>query len=248
MKLKNKVAIITGGAGSIGKAIGQQLADEGAVIAVVDLNIDQAKSVADQFNQSGKNAIAVEVDVRDRQSVNTMVQTVMQQCGRIDILVNNAGGSARGDCALFHQSKDEVVDRVIQINLMGSIYCIRAAVEYMVKQQSGKIINIGSIVGMQGLANCADYAAAKGGIIAFTKSIAMELGEHGINVNCVSPGLVPRPDQDGDAMRKTNYLNAICSPDDVASMVRYLVTDDAKFITGQNFVVDGGRSLGLTKK
>ena len=177
-----------------------------------------------------------------------MVQTVLDECGNIDILVNNAGGSARGECSLFHQSKDQVVQRILEINLMGPIYCIRAVVEHMVQKQAGKIINLGSIVGVQGLPKCADYSAAKGGIIAFTKSLAMELGEFGINVNCVSPGLVPRPDQDAEAMRSTNYLNAICSPDDVANVVRFLATDEAKFVTGQNYVVDGGRSLGLTKK
>lgn len=248
MKLKDKVAIITGGAGSIGQAICRQLAGEGAVIAVVDLNIEQAQAVAHQIMQSGAQAIAVQVDVRDRQSIRRMVQTVLDQCGSIDILVNNAGGSARSECSLFHQSNDDVVQRILEINLMGPIYCIRAVVEHMVQKQAGKIINIGSIVGMQGLPKCADYSAAKGGIIAFTKSIAMELGEFGINVNCVSPGLVPRPDQDAESMRKTNYLNAICTPDDVANVVRFLVSDDAKFITGQNYVVDGGRSLGLTKK
>lgn len=248
MKLKDKVAIVTGGAGAIGQAIARQMAGEGARIAVVDLNIQQAQLVAEELQQNTVNAVAVHVDVRDRQSVNQMVQTVIDTFGSIDILVNNAGGSARGECSLFHQSKDDVVQRIIEINLMGPIYCIRAVVEHMVQKQSGKIINIGSIVGIQGLANCADYSAAKGGIIAFTKSIAMELGAFGINVNCVSPGLVPRPDQNAEAMRKTNYLNAICSPDDVANLVRFLATDEAKFITGQNYVVDGGRSLGLTKK
>lgn len=248
MKFKDKVAIVTGGAGSIGQAIGRQLSSEGAVIAVADLNIEQAQVVADQFIQTGGKAIAVQVDVRDRESVKQMVQTVLDQCGGVDILVNNAGGSARSESSVFHESKDEVVQRILEINLMGPIYCIRAVVEHMVQKQAGKIINIGSIVGMQGLPKCADYSAAKGGIIAFSKSIAMELGEFGINVNCVSPGLVPRPDQDGEVMRKTNYLNAICSPDDVANVVRFLASDDAKFVTGQNYVVDGGRSLGLTKK
>ncbi len=248
MKLKDQVAIVTGGAGSIGGAICKQLASEGAVVAVADLNEHHARETEKHLQQAGLNAIAVQVDVRDRQSIHQMIKTVLGQCSRIDILVNNAGGSARSECAPFHRSRDEVVQRVLEINLMGTIYCIRAVVDHMVENQFGKIINIGSIVGMQGLPNCADYSAAKGGVIAFTKSIAMELGQHGINVNCVSPGLVPRPDQDAQAMRKTNYLNAICSPDDVANVVRFLATDQAKFITGQNYVVDGGRSLGLTKK
>lgn len=246
--MKDKVVVVTGGAGSIGQAICRQLASHGAAVAVVDLNLSQAQAVAEQLQQLGTRATAVQVDVRNRESVRCMAQDVLEQLGGIDILVNNAGGSARSECALFHESCDEVVQRILEVNLMGPIYCIRAVVEHMVQKQSGKIINIGSIVGMRGLAYCADYSAAKGGIIAFTKSIAMELGGFGINVNCVSPGLVPRSDQDAEKMRKTNFLNAVCTPNDVASVVRFLVTDEARFITGQNYVVDGGRSLGLTKK
>ncbi|MBC2595857.1 SDR family oxidoreductase [Ruficoccus amylovorans] len=248
MKFENKVAVITGGGGSIGGAIARKLAAQGASVALADMNLGQARKVAGDIESAGGRALPLTVNVCDRDSIKEMVAIVREQLGEIDILVNNAGGSARGECSLFHQTKDEVVDRIIDVNLKGSIYCIRAVVEQMVARRSGKIINIGSIVGMQGLAYCADYSAAKGGIIAITKTLAMELGEFGINVNCVSPGLVPRPDQDGEAMRKTNYLRRICSANDIANTVVFLLSSEADFITGQNYVVDGGRSLGLLKR
>ncbi|MGE9292787.1 MAG: SDR family NAD(P)-dependent oxidoreductase [Puniceicoccales bacterium] len=247
MKFENKVVVITGGGGSIGSAIARQLAAQGASVALADMNLDEARKRADEIVSAGGRALPLTVNVCDRESINKMVATVREQLGEIDILVNNAGGSARSECSLFHEAKDEVVDRIIDVNLKGPIYCIRAVVEQMVARRSGKIINIGSIVGMQGLAYCADYSAAKGGIIAITKTLAMELGEFGINVNCVSPGLVPRPEQDGEAMRKTNYLRRICSADDIANVVVFLLSGEADFITGQNYVVDGGRSLGLMK-
>lgn len=247
MKLKGKVAIVTGGGGSIGRSIALKFAHQGAAVAVVDINLQQAQKVATELIDAGAVAVAVQVDVRDRPSIKQMVALVLKQLGTIDILVNNAGGSARGDCSLFHESNEDVVERILDVNLKGPIFCIRAVVEHMVQKRYGKIINIGSIVGMQGLRYCADYSAAKGGIIAITKSLAMELGEFGININCVSPGLVPRPDQDESAMIKTNYLQKICTPNDVANLVEFLVTEEAQFITGQNYVIDGGRSLGLMK-
>jgi 3-oxoacyl-[acyl-carrier protein] reductase len=248
MKFENKVAVITGGGGSIGGAIARQLAAGGAAVALADLNPGPAAKLAAEIESAGGRALPMPVNVCDRESIRNMVASVRGKLGPIDILVNNAGGSARGECSLFHQSKDEVVDRILDVNLKGPIYCIRAVVEEMVERRGGKIINIGSIVGMRGLPDCADYSAAKGGIIAITKTLALELGEYGINVNCVSPGRVPRPDEDAEAVRKTNVLQKICTPEDIAHTVVFLLSAEAGFITGQNYVVDGGRSLGLMNR
>jgi len=248
MRLQGKTALVTGGAGAIGRAVALRLASEGAAVAVADLNLDQAEKVAGELQLAGAQAMAVQVDVRDRASVRQMATAVLGRFIAVDILVSNAGGSAREENAPFHRSKDEVVDRILDVNLKGPIFCIRALVEHMVERGGGKIINIGSIVGIQGSRNLADYSAAKGGIIAFTKTLAMELGEHGINVNCVSPGLVPRPGTEVSHVPATNYLGKICRPEDVANLVVFLTTEEACFITGQNYVIDGGRSLGLKSK
>ncbi|MDA3872887.1 MAG: SDR family oxidoreductase [Kiritimatiellae bacterium] len=248
MKFENKVAVITGGGGSIGGAIARQLAAGGAAVALADLNPGPAAKLAAEIESAGGRALPMPVNVCDRESIRNMVASVRGKLGPIARLVNKAGGSARGECSLFHQSKDEVVDRILDVNLKGPIYCIRAVVEEMVERRGGKIINIGSIVGMRGLPYCADYSAAKGGIIAITKTLALELGEYGINVNCVSPGRVPRPDEDAEAVRKTNVLQKICTPEDIAHTVVFLLSAEAGFITGQNYVVDGGRSLGLMNR
>lgn len=245
MKLQKKVAIITGGAGYIGSAIAARLARAGASVIVADLNPEGAQAVAARLVADGATASAVELNVCARDSIKRMVQTVLQEFKAIDILVNNAGGSARKDISLFHEAREEVLDRIIDMNFKGPVFCARAVIEHMVKRRRGTIINIGSICGVQGGRNTADYSASKGGVIAFTKALAKEVGQFGITVNCVSPGLVPRPDEDPERARRSNYLGRICTGDDVASLVGFLATEEAGFITGQNYIIDGGRSLAL---
>ena len=151
-------------------------------------------------------AMAVAVDVRERASVQQMVDSALDRFGKIDILVNNAGGSARERNAFFHELPDEVLDWVLGVNLLGPLFCIRSVINHMVERRQGKIVNIASIVGMHGKQKLADYSAAKGGIIAFTKSLAMEVGPYNFNVNCVSPGLVPRSPKEYEGAASRSYL------------------------------------------
>lgn len=245
MKLAEKVAVVTGGGGSIGRAVALELAKEGAAVAVADVDFEQAQAAAEAAESAGAQALAVALDVRDRQDAKRMAEAVLARFGRIDILVNAAGGSARRKSALFHESDEEVFDCVLGVNLLGVAHCIRAVIGHMVARRSGKIVNVASIVAMQGKAKHVDYAAAKGGVIAMSKSLAMEVGPFGINVNCVSPGLVPRGPVSEDFGERFTFLGKVCQPEDVARLVRFLCSDEASMITGQNYVIDGGRSLGL---
>jgi len=245
MKLADNVAIVTGGGGSIGRAVALELAREGARIVVTDIDGKRARAVADEVEASGIEAMPVALDVRDRPAVRQMVDTVLERFDRIDIFVSSAGGSARERMRLFHELEDDTLDWVLGVNLIGVLNCLKAVLNPMIDRGRGKIVSIGSVVAMQGKARCVDYATAKGGIIAMTKSLAIEVGPLGINVNCVSPGLVPRnPTAEGHVVR-TNVLGRLCTPNDVAHLVGFLVSEEASFITGQNYVIDGGRSLGL---
>lgn len=249
MKLKGDVAIVTGAAGAIGRAIANMLAREGAAVAAADINRAGAEQVASSLSDDGAKALAVEVDVSSRDSIKAMVASVLEAFGRIDILVNNAGGSARivgGRYGPFHEAPEEIIDKILDINLKGPVFCTRALIEHMVERGKGRIVNIGSITGVQGLERVVDYSAAKGGVIAFTKALAKEVGPLGIRVNCVSPGLIPRDGRGDERALRSNFLkNTIGKPEDVAELVLFLVSDDSRFIVGQNYIIDGGRSLGM---
>lgn len=247
MKLQQQAAIITGGAGSIGRAIAFRLAREGAAIAVCDMDAEKVEQVARDIQDEGGEALAVVVDLRSTQDIERMAARTVERFGRIDMLVNAAGGSARKKIASLHLAEEDVIDNILDVNLRAVLFACRAVVGPMIERQRGKIVNIASIVGINGKARLADYSASKAGVIALTKTLAMEVGPYGINVNCVSPGLVPRPDEnvDMERIRRTNVLGRVGKPEDVANMVHFLVSDEADFVTGQNFIVDGGRSLGL---
>jgi len=249
MKLEGQYAIVTGGAGWIGRAIAKRLAAEGAAVAIADVNQELAQGIADEIMAAGAKAVAIEVDICNYDSVQAMAETAVKEFGAIDILVNGAGGSARlvgGGYGPFQESDVKVIDKMIDINLKGSIFCSHAVLGHMVKRGQGKIVNIGSITGVQGAEHSIAYSAAKGGVIAYTKALAKEVGPGGINVNCVSPGVVLRPEEkDRERGIRTNYLGRACKAEDIAELVAFLATDAAGFITGQNYIVDGGRSLGM---
>lgn len=247
MKLKDQVAIVTGGGGALGGAIARKLAAEGAKIVLLDIRAEFAAKNAESVAAIGGTAEPVGLDITDAEAVRRAVDELQARHGRIDILVNCAGGSARGRMKAFHEQSLDVVHDVVAVNLFGALNCTHAAIRHMVAARSGKIVNIGSAVGVQGLAKCVDYSAAKGAIIAATKSLAKELGPLGINVNCVSPGQIPREQpEDAEAFaRRHSFLNRIGTPDDIANLVLYLTLPEAGFITGQNYIVDGGRTLAM---
>lgn len=246
-KLDGKVALVTGAGGYIGRGICMELAAEGAVIAVTDINAETAAETVKAVKAAGAKAEKFCVDLCDREQIGKLVDDVAASLGSIDILINIAGGSARQNCSEFHLATDEVIDRIIDINLKAPLFLTRAVLQGMVERKQGKIVNIGSITGVQGCEHVVDYSSAKGGIISFTKALCKEVGKYGINVNCVSPGLVPRPEENPAHALRGNFFGGerACKPADIAKLAVFLCTDSADFITGQNYIVDGGRSLGM---
>jgi NAD(P)-dependent dehydrogenase (short-subunit alcohol dehydrogenase family) len=243
MRIPGKVAIVTAGAGRIGQAISRRLAAEGAAVTVNDINAERAEAIAEEIRQAGGQALAWPADVSKSDEVRAMVAGTIEAFGGLDILVNNAGGSAGllKRLTLFEHADEEVCDWVVNLNLKGTMVCSQAVLAPMIERGGGKIVNMGSIAGTVGIIERVDYSAAKGGIIAFTAALAMEVGHHGISVNCISPGsIVPPPADDENA----NYLGRYGRPDDVASLALFLASDEASYITGQNIIIDGGRALG----
>lgn len=248
MQLDGEIAVVTGGSGVIGRAIACRLAAGGAKVYVFGTSLAKAdKVVADIINFGGK-AVAMKIDLSSEQDIKKNIEYILTEEGHIDILINSAGGSSREKNASIDRLPSEIIDNILNINLRGTMICCREVSKYMLKKSTGKIICITSVIGEKGKAKFSEYAAAKAGLVAFVKSIAMELGPKGIRVNCVSPGIVTRDAVNGeqiDLLKKTNYLNDYGRPEDIANMVMFLVSAEATFITGQNFIVDGGRSLGL---
>lgn len=248
MRVKDKVAIVTGGANGIGRVTSQLLSREGAKVIVVDLAIEDANKVADEIKASHK-AIAMKVDVTRIDEANRMVKAALDSFGQIDILVNVAGGSVgrfiRERYTPFSQSRKEDWDRVIDANLYSALNCTRAVINHMIERRSGKIVSFASVAGMIGMRNAVEYSAAKAGIIGFTKALAKEVAPYGINVNCISPGVVgsPRilrvPKEVIETWLKAIHLGRLGKPEEIASVVLFLVSDEASYITGENIVVDG---------
>jgi len=250
MKLENKVAIVTGGAMGIGQAISLRLANEGANVVVADIDHEQASKVVSRINALGRKAILTKTDVTKSEETNQMAKAAIDKFGKIDILVNNAGGSPHKTRSLFRESVVGTWDIVLGVNLKGVLSCSRAVINHMIERRSGKIISIASIAGLMGTAGLADYSAAKGGVIAFSKALAKEVASDGINVNCVCPGptateyFLTLPEEAKQRYLKNIPLGRLGKPEEVASMVSFLASDEADFITGQAFVICGGRSLG----
>lgn len=247
-RFKGQVCVVTGGSGSIGFSISKRFAAEGATVILTGRNEEKLKNACNMLKPISESVDYRIMDVTLADEVAAAIKSVAEKYGRIDILVNNAGYSARGNHLPLHEQSIETIDNILQTNLRGVLLTSAAVVQYMKTSANGRIINIASVVGVQGKENHAEYSAAKAGVIGMTKSHAIELGRYGITVNCVSPGLVPREDASKEKLVKfteTNRLGMICSPDDIASAVAFFASSESRFITGQNLCVDGGRSLGL---
>lgn len=251
-ELKGKVAIITGGSGAIGRACAFRMAAEGAKVYVCGSRPTSAQPIVDEITTACKNAVAIQLNVLDAKSIQkTFEKIAAENNGHIDILVNSAGGSARGKANNVVDQSVEVFDEILNINLRGAMICAKEAAKYMIPNKYGRIINITSVIGLQGKAGYSEYAASKGGSIAFVKSLAQELGRYGITVNGVAPGIVQRGEVTMDAMERlgrTNWMGTYGKPEDISSVVNFLCKDEASFITGQNIAADGGRSLGLKEQ
>jgi NAD(P)-dependent dehydrogenase (short-subunit alcohol dehydrogenase family) len=248
MRLKNKVAIVTGAGGGIGKAVAVALAKAGAAIVLVDIALDSLINVEDELKSMSCRAMVTKTDITKSKEVKQMVTNALSKFGSVDILVNVAGGSA---ACYFHKSPDRYWKSVVHLNLNGTLICCHEVIESMIDRGGGRIVNIGSAAGIIGSSiGLAAYTAAKAGVIGFTKALAKELAANGINVNCVSPGPIETPLQqelDAETRKKIvadTYLKRLGKPEDIANLVLYLVSDNGNFITGQNYAVCGGRSLG----
>ena len=244
MLLDGKCALVTGASRGIGRAIALKLASEGAKVALNFAgSAAAAEEVKKEIEAAGGEAITVQADVSDPASVEAMVQTVSEAFGQIDILVNNAGITRDG---LLLRMKDEDFDAVINTNLKGIFYTTKLVSKLMMKKRYGRIVNMASVVGLTGNAGQTNYAAAKAGVIGFSKSAAKELAARGITVNMVAPGFIETdmtaviPEKAKEAMMGGIPLGRAGKPEDVANAVLFLVSDQAAYITGQVLKVDGG--------
>lgn len=244
MKLEGKKALVTGASRGIGRAIALALAAEGADVAVNFAgNEVAAKAVAAEIEALGRKAIIIKADIASYEAAAAMLDQVVKELGRIDILVNNAGITRDG---LLMRMKEEDWDAVLTTNLKGVFNCTKAAIKYMMKQRYGRIVSISSVVGVMGNAGQANYAAAKAGVIGFTKAVAKEVAARGITANAVAPGFVQTDmtavlnEKQVEAMQAAVPLKRLGQPEDIARAVLFLASDDANYITGQTLHVDGG--------
>ena len=244
MELEGKVSLVTGASRGIGKAIALKLASLGCKVAVNYRERDsEANSIVEAIKGQGREAISVKADVADGEAVRVMMQQVTDRWGKIDILVNNAG--INRDILLLRMP-ESAWDEVINTNLRGAYLCTKFVLRSMVTQHWGRIINIASVAGIIGNAGQSNYAASKGGLIAFTKSIAREMGSRNITANAIAPGFIVTemtdklPQERKEAILAMIPLNRFGKPEDVAELVTFLASEKASYITGQVICIDGG--------
>ena len=250
--LTGKTIIVTGGGGGIGSATCQRLAQEGANVAVLDRDLSAAQATVQRITESGGKALAVACDITRRADVDAAIATIRQYLGAVDVLVNNAGWDVFKP---FSQTSPEEWERLIAINLVGALHMHQAALPDMVERRSGRIVNVASDAARVGSSGEAVYAACKGGLVAFSKTLAREHARHGITVNVVCPGptdtallagvtdTAPNPEKLREAFTKAIPLGRLGQPQDLAGAIAFFASDDAGFITGQVLSVSGGLTM-----
>ena len=247
MSLEGKVALVTGAGRGIGRAIAEELANRGADVVLADRMVENAQSSAQEIAAlTGRQTLAVEVDVSSMESAKAMVEQVLERFGKVDILVNNAGVTRDN---LIMRMDEAEWDAVIDINLKGVWNCSKAVIRAMMKQRYGRIVNISSVSGLAGQAGQTNYSASKAGVIGFTKALAREVASRQITVNAVAPGFVPTaltvdlPEDLKEAMMKITPLGRMGKPEEIAFAVAFFASDEAAYITGQVLSVDGGMMM-----
>jgi len=250
LPLEGKVALITGGSRGIGRETALALARAGADLVVAGLDLPDLEGVANEVRALGRRALAIEVDVLDTPQIYATVDRAIKEFGQVDILVNNAGIRLT---ERFTEGNEQKWARCLNVNLLAPMVFARAVLEGMIERQAGKIVNVASDAGRTGSSGQVVYGASKGGIIAFTRNLAVEVSRHKINVNCVSPGLIntamwnaTRRDSPrlAEAYEKTIPWKRLGEPEEIAAAILFLVSGEADYITGQTLSVNGGVFVG----
>jgi len=246
-RLDNKLAVVTGAGSGIGRASAVRFAREGARLAVIDLNPDGLAETAELVKDEGAEVLSITADCTDREVVEAAFAKIDTDCGFVDVLMNNVGQSARDRASEFYNSDPDVWRFVLEVSLVATMTASRQVVPNMREAGTGKIVNVASNAGLAGEVGISDYAAAKMGVIGFTRSLARELAGFGVNVNAVCPGVTKTKvlDRISDdylsLIRDSIPMKCFAEPEDIASVAAFLASDDARYMTGQSVVVDGGR-------
>lgn len=244
MEFSNKTALITGASRGIGKAVALLMAEQGADLILLDIDADELRLTAEEAERFGGKVLFYPCDVSNEQQINQVIGEAENTFGKIDILVNNA--AIFRDTAPFETAETALWRKYLDVNVMGVVYCTKAVLGGMIRNNYGRIINVGSVAGIYGNRKMVHYSATKGAVIAMTKALAKEVAEQGIRVNCVSPGTVTSSkhnDIDLSTPNDMNYLGRTGSDRENAELICFLAGDRAAYITGQNIQIDGCRKL-----